>query len=247
MLRPALILLSLTSTHIFGETIKISAGKTYCKVYDIPSWGAGKDATGEPKYISDLEFRNQDSDRALYAAGSFSSNSGRSYGANKYSLDAASGKAILLAESQWQSATLVKRYIGSSWPVSGETFVSYAGRTFPRTGKYWAYYVDVGRGDLIAIPSWTGKPQYDDYGLLGLPLWALPLFLPSMIIDANRPNHWYAEIYDVANGQKLAGIVANSRGLGSHWVSYWLSSGQFIAQSSSMKHLVVCDFGQKPL
>jgi hypothetical protein len=68
-----------------------------------------------------------------------------------------------------------------------------------------------------------------------------------LIIDANRPQHGFDEVYDVASGQKLAGIATNSRGTGSLGTSYWLSSGLFIAQGGSMKHLVICDFGRKPL
>jgi len=241
----AAVLIFLTTVPGFGGSVKIIAGRSYCRVFDIPSWGG----SGEAQLLHEtptLEFRQQDSDHLLYAAARFSSGLVTSYGAHTYSLGATSGKATLLTDTQWQTATLISHYIdrGRSWPVSSETSVSYAGRTFPRTGKYWAD-IGVGPGSLIAISSWTGKPTNDD-DLMFIPVLALPFLLPSMITDANRPSHWFAEIYDAGNGQKLASISANSRGLGAHWGSYWLSSGQVVGEDGPSKRLVVCDFRTKP-
>jgi hypothetical protein len=243
MLRITLILLFLMSTQVFGETIKIGVGKTYCKGFDIPSWGVGKYETG-----TNLEFRLENSTQAVLAAATFYSETGRHYSEQKYSFSAGrQGKASPVPESLWQSGKVVKRYDhrGSSWPVSSGAAASYAGRTYPRTGKYWGNLA-VGPGGMVAISSWTGKFPSDD-GLLFLPLWALPFILPSLIIDANRPQHGFDEIYDVASGQKLASIATKSRGTGSLGSSYWLNSGQFVAEAGSMKHLVICDFGRKPL
>src|SRR5436190_5960538 len=94
----AAVLLFLTTVSGFGGSVKIVAGRSFCQVFHIPSWGG----SGDTQLLHDtptLEFRQHDSDHLLYAAARFSTGLVTSYGAHKYSLGATSGKPTLLTET----------------------------------------------------------------------------------------------------------------------------------------------------